>query len=175
MRPAPISRVRMRDLNLARKIVRRRPRAVGLCLRIVVEARRNNLAISEALAVIEHESGFRNIFGCDRGGPFCHQPVTKAKVLDLVRRVQAGGVSNGVGHGQLTWIGYIQEANRDGGAWVPRVNIATALKIVGSHKARHGWKKGLEVYNAGHVGTPQGRAYAQRVDALKAQWHQYLT
>lgn len=175
MRPLPIARLRARDITLARKIVRRRPRAVGICLRIVVEARRNNLAVSEALAVIEHESGFRNIFGCDQGAPFCHQHVTKGRVLELVRHVRNGGVSNGVGHGQLTWIGYIQEANRDGGAWVPRVNIATALKIMGGHKARHGWMGGLATYNAGHASSPQGQAYAQRVDRLKRDWHRYLT
>jgi hypothetical protein len=174
MKPLAIRKTTARDAWLATRIIRHAPRASGVALRTVIEARRNGLAISEACALIEHESGWRNIMGCDKGGPYCHQRVTKAKVLHLVRHVLNGGTSNGVGHGQLTWIGYIQEANRDGGAWVPRVNIATALKIMGGHKRRHGWKRGLAVYNAGHPSSLHGQAYARRVDALKKTWHNRL-
>lgn len=176
MRPASIRKsTKARDLKLAAKIVRRRPRAAGVALRAITEARAHGLEISEMLALLEHESGFRNIFGCDRGGPFCHRAVTKARVQALVRHVLNGGVSNGVGDGQLTWIGYVQEANRDGGAWVRRVNIATAAKIMGGHKRRHGWIRGLATYNAGHPESAAGLAYARKVDALKRAWHGYLT
>lgn len=164
-----------RDTRLAAKIVRRRPRTAGFALRMIWEARAHGLEVSELLGLIEGESDFRHVFGHDAGGPFPGQRVTKGRVLSLVRHVRNGGTSNGVDLGQLTWLGYIEEANRDGGAWVPRVNIATAANIIGNHKHRHGWMRGLSAYNTGNPDSAQGANYARRINGFKRQWHNYLT
>jgi hypothetical protein len=101
--------------------------------------------------------------------------VTKERVLTLVEHVRAGGVSNGVGPGQLTWLGYIEEANRDGGAWDTAVNIATSQRILAAHVRDHGLRGGLATYNAGRPDDGQGRRYADRIIARQRHWHAVLT
>lgn len=174
MRPAPIRTTNRRDLRLATAIVRRRPRANGVALRVVIEAKRQpHITLSQSCALIEHESAWRNIFGCDTGGPFCHQKVTRARVQDLIRHVRAGGISNGIGDTQLTWIGYITEAEHDGGAHIRRVNIATGLNILDGHVRRHGWLGGLSVYNSGDP-VKALHTYARPVNELAREWHAYF-
>lgn len=85
---------------------------------IVPEAKREGLQLSLALALVDQESGFRNIFGCDLGprdsAAWCHQDVTKERVGELIRHVKGGEVSNGVGLTQLTSIDLIQQAQAEG-------------------------------------------------------------
>lgn len=173
-RPVKVARnISRLNARRAAAIIRRRPRAAGVALRVVVEAERQpHLSLSECCALMDQETGWRHIFGHDRGGPYPGMRVTKARVLALVRHVQNGGVSNGVSYPQLTWIGYIQEANRDGGAWVPRVAIATGLNILDGHKRRHGWNGACQVFNSG---SPHGApGYATSMEHLKDDWHAYF-
>lgn len=175
MKPLPISAATSRDAELARKL---RARGVKNALRIVIECRhRHNgvIAVSLGLALQEQESEGRNIFGADTNAPFAHQPVTKARVLKLVEHVRAGGVSNGVGPMQLTFIGFIEEANRDGGAWDPAVNIATGLGIIAGHVKQHGVRHGLATYNAGTPNSAKGLRYAKQVLDRQARIHDEIT
>lgn len=163
MRPLQLTATRPRDVLLARRL---RSRGVKNALRIVIECRHRHggvIPASLGAALQEQESRGRNIFGADHGAPFRHQPVTKPRVLQLVRHVRAGGVSNGVGPMQLTFLPFIEEANRDGGAWKPAVNIATGLGIIAGHVRQHGVRNGLATYNAGSPQSAAGQQYAREV------------
>jgi hypothetical protein len=162
-----------RDLQLAR-----RAKAAGArySLRIVLEARRAEIPISLAFAIVEQESGFMNIFGNDRqawrpkGGA-----VTKAAVAELLRRVAKGEPSNGVGLTQLTWPGFIRAANRMGGAWKPKYQLRVGFDHLAKCIQTFGLKRGLSVYNSGSPDNPKGRRYAQQVAEKAAHWHRVLT
>src|ERR1044072_2299001 len=84
-------------------------------LKTIQEARKARLPLSWAFALVEQESGFRNIFGHDSGSILKGRHVTKARVADLLRFTVAGGNSNGVGLTQLTWPPLIRKANAAGG------------------------------------------------------------
>ena len=161
-----------RDLQLARKAKRA---GANYSLRIILEARRAELPISLAFALVEKESGFRNIFGCDDGSILCHKPVTHARVLQLLHHVQGGGVSNGVGLTQLTWPGYIRLAEREGGAHKERVQLKVGFSVLRGHILAHGERRGLASYNAGDPWSPAGQRYATQVEVLQSKWHRILT
>lgn len=177
MKPQPVNTKTVTTANLktAAKIVRAQPRATGVALRIVMECHAAGIPVSLGCALVEHESDFSNIFGADAGGLYPHQRVTKAKVDALVRHVKAGGISNGVGDTQLTSLGYILEANADGGAWKRAVNIATGIHIVAGFVHKHGTTHGLAAYNAGEGGWQNGLGYAHAVETLQQVWHKRLT
>lgn len=185
MRPRSVTAVRPRDYLLVRRATRaakQAPASVGgpyklnYGLRIVLEARRPTSRVSPSLAfaLIEQESGFRNVFGCDRGQgkAYCHQAVTAAKVRALIKARNW----NGIGPAQLTWEGYVMEAQRDGGAHKTSVNIATGIRILDSHiKATGSEFKALATYNAGNPNSPQGQRYARQVLERKDRYHRAFT
>lgn len=175
MKPLRASVADARDAELARKL---RDHGVKNALRIVIECRHRHddlIPVSLGVALQEQESNGRNIFGADENAPFAHQPVTKERVLQLVAHVKAGGVSNGVGPMQLTFLPFIEEANRDGGAWKPSVNIATGLGIIADHINQDGVRGGLATYNAGRPQSPEGRAYADEVMRRRDRIHDLIT
>lgn len=175
MKPLSVDAAKPRDAELARKL---RARGVKNALRIVIECRHRHdgvIAVSLGIAIQEQESNGRNIFGADENAPFTHKPVTKARVLQLVEHVRGGGKSNGVGPMQLTFLPFIEEANRDGGAWVPAVNISTGLGIIADHVKQHGVRKGLATYNGGSPNSPKGLEYANEVLVRQERIHDLIT
>jgi hypothetical protein len=174
MKPLRASVAEPRDNQLARKL---RDHGVKNALRIVIECRHRHdgvIPVSLGVALQEQESNGRNIFGADQNAPFTHQPVTKEHVLKLVEHVRAGGVSNGVGPLQLTFLPFIEEANRDGGAWKPSVNIATGLGIIADHVKRHGIRGGLAAYNGGTPQSRKGLKYAKEVMERQDRIHDLI-
>jgi hypothetical protein len=139
---------------------------------IIAEAKREGLPLSLALALVDQESSFRNIFGCDLGErdtvPWCHQDVTKERVGQLIRHVNAGGVSNGVGLTQLTSIGFIQQAQAEGGAHKASAQLRIGFRTLHDLIERHGERIGIGAFNGGE-GNPQ-LDYADDVLELKAKW-----
>ena len=89
--------------------------------------------------------------------------------------MRAGGISNGVGPLQLTFLAFIEEANRDGGAWKPSVNIATGLGIIAANVKKHGVRGGLATYNAGNPQSTKGLAYAKEVTDRQDRIHDLIT
>jgi hypothetical protein len=67
----------------------------------------------------------------------------------------------------------VRDANRDGGAHKPAVNIATGIAILGGLQAKHGRMRGFGAYNGGE-GNPN-MAYARECDAKADRWHKILT
>jgi hypothetical protein len=170
VKPVPANRATQRDYKLAREAEHY---GAKYATRIILECRAHDVDISDGLALIEQESEFKNIFGGDYGPthngkavpPFYHHSVTKHRVSQLL----GGYLMNGVGPAQLTARGFIEEANRDGGAHRPSVNIATGIAILGRLQKKHGRIKGFGAYNGGE-GNPNMR-YAQEVIARSHRWH----
>lgn len=80
-----------------------------------------------AVLLLKESGGGRNVFGCDhgRGRAFCHEKVTREKVMRLLE----ADMANGVGPTQLTWPPYVVQANKAGGAWRPQVNMVVGFTI----------------------------------------------
>jgi hypothetical protein len=139
---------------------------------IVAESKHEGLPLALALALVEQESGFQNIFGCDLGpqstAPWCHQRVTRNRVQALIAHVEAGGTSNGVGLTQLTSIGFIRQAEAEGGAHTLHAQCRIGFRILHGLIERHGEQIGIGAYNGGE-GNPN-LDYAKSVLALRDQW-----
>jgi hypothetical protein len=148
----------IRDLKLARVAKKHGAKSA---LRTLYEARRNGIPYSWLLAMIEQESGWQNIFGCDhgQGKAYCHQKVTNEKVRNLM----AWGLYNGVGYTQLTSPEYVAMASRrPGGAASVRNQIivgAAVLKGKTGGDMDQAWK-----YN----GNP---SYQHEIQPKAERWH----
>ena len=147
-----------------------------------------------ALALVEGESGGRNIYGHDKGGVFSMPPkadgaavyvdVTPANFVEFLTRVVGGEMSNGVGPAQITYAGALRSGHRDGGyfrqmatlgllPWVPVDNIFFALsgilrpllsKYDGNVKAAG------TVYNGGNNPDAAARAYGIALAKRDEKW-----
>src|SRR4051812_28039462 len=148
----------VRDLKLARLAKKHGAKSA---LRTLREARRNHIPFSWLLAMIEQESEWENIFGCDhgKGVAYCHQPVTNAKVRDLMR----WKLYNGVGYTQLTSREYVERAmRRRGGAASVRNQI-----IVGAEVFKE--KTGGDMKQAWRYN--RNRSYQDEIEPKADRWH----
>lgn len=118
----------------------------------------NGLWVSTAATLLEQENGGRNIFGADWGEigveevPFARLPVTRERVQKLIAHIRGGGWSNGVGHGQPTWPAYIFEAEKLGGAHIPRNQMRVCFKVLNDLLNSYPYLDALEAYNDGRPG-----------------------
>jgi len=140
---------------------------------IVAEAKRAGVRLALALALVEQESGFKNIFGCDGGrprntAPWCHQDVTRERVQELIRFVDHGGTSNGVGLTQLTSIDLIKQAEAEGGAHTVDAQCRVGFRFLHDLIERNRERTGIGAYNGGE-GNPNMQ-YADAVLKLRAKW-----
>jgi hypothetical protein len=152
-------------------------------LRLAMEAEAQNVPISVVCAVCEQETGFRNLFGHDRNkkgnisgipAKWAGTVVTRAKYWSY-KFLRGTRGQQGVGPFQLTFKGFQDEADKDGGAWNPDVNIATGVRILATmFKNLHEWEIVYAVWNAGSQ-TAAGRAYAESVKKKQTKWHVILT
>lgn len=96
-----------------------------------------------AAALIEKESGGRNVYGNDRGGVFSTPGapdlvVTRENYAEFERRVLAGETSNGVGPAQITWPGFIREAMVEGiQLWNPLDNLRFGFQLLANYLNGH--------------------------------------
>lgn len=158
-----------RNLALARKAKRY---GMKNSLRTVIEAKRHNLPVSLAFAMVEQESGDgSNVFGHDPTIFAGAGEVTESKYRAY--KAQRGRTyMQGVGPMQLTWWEFQDAADRRGGAWVPRHSIAEGFSRLAALVKAHGKRRGIALYN----GTgPRADAYAASVLAREAKWHKRLT
>lgn len=156
----------MRPQDL-RYVYRARRSGARFAWRIVEEARRANVPLSWAFALVEQESDFRCVFGHDQGSILHGQKVTRERVRRLLAHIARGGVPNGVGLTQLTSPGYVKDAERRGGAHRPRINLRVGFEVFNEKTGRdyrnQAWK-----YN----GSP---AYQAQILAKQRRWHDLLT
>jgi hypothetical protein len=143
-------------------------------LAVVQEAHAAGVPVSLALAVVEQESGGRNVFGHDptssvpagwKGGR-----VTRARYLQYKRNRASGGMQ-GVGPFQLTWWEFQDRADLMGGCWVPRNNIRVGLQILRANIAKHGRFAGIAAYNGS---GDAAQNYARSVEARASVWRRRL-
>lgn len=135
--------------------------------RIVKAARKAGIPLSIAFAVVEQESDFKNIFGCDQGSILCHKDVTHERVQQLLNYVRRGGTSNGVGLTQLTFPPFIKQAEALGGAHYPRHQLTVGFGVIRDLYRRYG-RRGLWRYNG-------STAYQVPLDKKIDKWHRILT
>lgn len=166
--------VKARDLLYARRAKKAGARP---SLRIIYEARRADVPLSLAFALVHQESEFKNVIGGDLGTPEDEQgkPATHARVQEIIRRARNGGKSNGVGLTQLTWLGYILEAEHLGGAHIEKNQLRVGFHALAQQIRVHGERGGLAAYNAGDPHSRKGQVYARQVEAKQDHWHRVLT
>ena len=150
---------------------------------IIEEARRARLELALACALVQQESLGRNIFGHDWGDrladrvPFAHLPVTKARVQVLLRHVNSGGASNGVGLTQLTYPPFIRKAEEMGGAHIPRNQCRVGFQLLASYVEKYSYKEALGAYNAGEPNRQEGieNGYAKELSDKHQEWKERLS
>lgn len=133
----------------ARFVIWLKKRGIGFPFRLARAARKSGLSPAAAAVLIIKETGGRNVFGHDAGGPFPGEPVTHAKVM-FIKKTQR---FNGIGPAQLTSPAWITSFPS---TWDtvhrPGVNMEAAfrgfksmLKDVGLHEAARRYN-GAESY-----------------------------
>lgn len=165
-----------RDVLLARRAKRHGAR---YSLRIVREARLASIPVSLGFALIEQETGFRNVWGHD-GHPngvtdaLSGSEVTKAAYRAYKRRrgTKGQGGMQGVGPAQLTWWELQDSADFLGGCWRPRHNIRIAFHRLAALISIHGERDGIRAYNGS---GPKAVNYERQVKRREASWHKALT
>jgi hypothetical protein len=139
-------------------------------MRIILEARRAGIPVSLGFALVEQESGFRNVFGHDPTIYVGAGKVTKSKYL-AYKRARGTRHMQGVGPCQLTWWQTQDAADALGGCWVPRHNIRQAFATLARNIKANGLHDGVRAYNGS---GPKAEAYAGSVLAKQARWHKRL-
>jgi hypothetical protein len=118
----------------------------------------DGLFVSTAAALVEKESGGKNIFGCDWGNrwitdpPYCQVAVTEERVKKLIdnfHQPPAGIGANGVGVTQITSMDLVEEAEAMGGAHLVRHQMRVGFHYLNRLIALLGWPEGAAAYNAG--------------------------
>jgi len=116
------------------------------------------LFVSTAAALVEKESGGKNIFGCDFGErfttdpPYCQVAVTEERVKKLIANFHLpppGIGANGIGVTQLTSMDLVEEAEGMGGAHLLRHQMRVGFGLLNRLIALFGWPEGAAAYNAG--------------------------
>jgi len=123
----------------------------------------DGLYVSTAAALVEKESGGKNVFGCDWGSqltdspPYCNVAVTAERVQRLIENYYqppVGVGANGVGYTQLTTMALVERAQEEGGAHLPKLNMRVGFRYLNELIARFGWPAGAAAYNAGPGNWP---------------------
>lgn len=125
-----------------------------------------------AFALCQWESGGRNIFGHDAGGPFPGLRVTKGRFRRLVEWVRNGGVSNGVGLFQITYGGYLLAHPS---LWKPLANAKFGLGLFAGYLRRHGSvERAYAHFNGGTNPPAISFQRGRELQALVKTWEQRL-
>lgn len=138
--------------------------------------------VSLGCALVEGESWFRNVFGCDWGSrwtntpPYCQVYVTKERVKRLIANVEDGGGQNGVGLTQLTDISLVYAAERLGGAHLMENQLAVGFDYLADLIETYGYYGGVGAYNAGPGGRWSVRwTYTANLESRHNRWISRLT
>lgn len=161
-----------RDLKHARMA---RQHLKGWTLTAIQEARRAGIPVSLGLAMLEQESGGRNVFGHD---PVKNHPelrgkqVTKKRYLTYKEARNRGAGMQGVGPLQLTWWELQDEADRRGGCWRGRINIRVGFEKLAALIKLYGKHDGIRRYNGS---GPAANRYTLEVQRKADVWHKRLS
>jgi hypothetical protein len=152
------------------RIVYEEAKAAGYSMTLNEEGR---LDIADACAMVDHESmGGQNIFGCDSGGIFCNEHVTADRVQKLLRHIDNGGASNGIGLTQITYPPLIYEAEEMGGAHWPYIQCKVGFSLLYQMVEHLGYTYGIAAYNAGEGNAQLGidNGYFGKIMVKREKW-----
>ena len=144
---------------------------------VVREARRVRLPVALACAIVEKETGFRNVFGHDAvRNPIKSPPggllaVTRENYAQYLEHRRQGLGNQGVGPMQLTSPGLQDRADQLGGCWQPGPNIRVGLEFLAGNIRRLGLRPGVVAYNGS---GPAAQRYGDDVLARARLWEQRL-
>jgi hypothetical protein len=148
---------------------------------ILAASHKTGAPVALLCALIEHESGFTNVYGHDGvsnpvksvfGRP--NLQVTKENYAQYKRYRNAGRGPQGVGPMQLTTPSFQDRADALGGCWVPAANIQAGAEVILSKIKNQGggnlWR-GLKAYNGS---GDRAVTYANTLLAATKKWEQHL-
>ena len=146
----------------------------GTATHILDACATTGLPLSYALALIEKESGGKNVYGHDpvrnpapKGGH-----VTRDNYARYKRDRKAGLGMQGVGHTQLTWYALQDSADALGGCWKPYPNMVVGFSNLKRLCNLHGKQGGAAAYNGtGEAAAAYGRDFVRKQEA----WHRRVT
>jgi hypothetical protein len=161
-----------RDDQLARIIDRHGGNGYGLL--VVREARNAGIPISLGCALVEQESGFRNVFGHDlvKFGQIRGGKVSRLRYLRYRTLRKLGRGMQGVGLTQLTWFAFQDQADRLGGCWKPTYQLRVGFRLLADLIREHGQVDGIAAYNGA---GPAADRYSHQVRSKQSRWHDRLT
>ncbi len=145
----------------------------GIATHLLAAQKETGLPLSDCLALIEQESGFRNVFGHDN----VRNPIKGGKVsLWRYKAYKAyrkrGWGCQGVGPAQLTWYEYQDEADELGGCHKPFPNMVVGFRLMKAIQKTYGREKGAAVYNGG-AANPNA-TYGREYLAKQTKWHKLV-
>ena len=151
---------------------------------IVQAASATGVPLAIAAAMIQKETGGKNIYGHDAGGVYstltgpvvvggivyekgADIPVTSLNFVEFLRLVTAGAKSNGVGPAQITYSGYFKQAP-DYPFWDALANIRFGLTILADYLDDDFSDSSISSAGAHYNGgtTPNATALAYGADLL---------
>jgi hypothetical protein len=144
---------------------------------LVREALRARVSLALACAIVEKETGFRNVFGHDAvRNPIKSPPggllaVTRDNYRAYLGHRRNGLGNQGVGPMQLTSPGLQDRADALGGCWLPGPNIRVGLEFLAGNIKRLGLRAGVVAYNGS---GPAAQRYAADVLARARTWEARL-
>lgn len=146
----------------------------GTATHILEAVETTKLPLSYALALVEKESGGRNVYGHDKvrnpapkGGR-----VTARNYAAYKKARKAGMGMQGVGHTQLTWYALQDAADALGGCWRPYPNLVVGFSNLKRLTNVHGKEAGAAAYNGtGPAAEAYGRDFVRKQEA----WHRRVT
>ncbi|MGZ4271638.1 MAG: hypothetical protein ACXVSX_20830, partial [Solirubrobacteraceae bacterium] len=140
---------------------------------VLREARRAGLPVALACAVLEKETGFRNVFGHDavrnpvKSPPGGLLAVTEDNYRQYLAHRHRGLGNQGVGPMQLTSPSLQDRADQLGGCWQPGPNIRVGLEFLAGNIRRLGLRAGVVAYNGS---GPAAQRYGDDVLARARRW-----
>jgi hypothetical protein len=131
--------------------------------------------LAHCLALLENESGGRNIFGAE--GTACpaewyEQEVTQHRYTIYKTRRNQGHTPNGVGPTQLTDPNLQQAAEHAGGCWIPLHNMQIGFQFL--HQLINQTGSPYNGYRAYNGTGPQATRYALRAIERTHLWEDRL-
>ncbi|MCA1703637.1 MAG: peptidoglycan-binding protein [Actinobacteria bacterium] len=142
--------------------------------RAVEESVRTRCRLACACVLLVKETGGgRNVYGHDDvrcNGHLKGIPVTEANYRSYKDRREDCG-AQGVGPLQLTFRGFQDQADEQGGCWKPRVNIRVGLGIFAGYMREDGMRTAYRKYNGS---GPAAERYADHAMRLTPTWQRNI-
>lgn len=137
---------------------------------VTVAARHTGCDLSTYIALLENESGGRNVFGGE--GTACPRAwyegeVTRFRYTVYKVRRNLGFSPNGVGPCQLTDPDLQKQAERLGGCWKPLHNMEVGFTLLEQLVREHGLLEGARRYNGSGSAAVE---YAHRLVERRSVW-----